>query len=298
MFDIIALHALFGSSIPISKFLLRFVPPIFLTGIRMFLAGLLLVGFNLLRKKNLMGMSRQVWWQYLQIIVVGVYLKYILRTWGLAYMPAVKMAFLLNIAPFVSAYFSYLAFKETLTRKQWLGIFVGILGSVPILITSSAAELKWGELFYISWPELAIIVGVMAHCYGLIISRTLVREHEHPVSLTNGVRMLGGGILALITAFFVEPFHISDPEQFWGWLAILIVVSNIICHNLYLRLLKRYTVTFISFTDFLSPLFIALYSWAFLHEAITWHYFASGAIVLIGLYLFYVDELKVTPHAA
>ena len=160
------------------------------------------------------------------------------------------------------------------------------------MITSSAAELKWGEVFYISWPELAIIAGVFAHCYGLIVSRTLVREHEHPASLTNGVRMLGGGILALITAFFVEPLTISHPEQFWGWLAILILVSNIICHNIYLRLLKRYTVTFISFADFLSPLFVALYSWAFLHEAITWHYFASGIIVCIGLHLFYRDELK------
>ncbi len=237
-------------------------------------------------------MPRQLWWQYLQIIVVGVYLKYILRTWGLAHMPAVKMAFLLNISPFVSAYFSYLAFRETLTRRQWLGIFVGVMGSIPLLITTSASEIAWGDLFYISGPELAILAAVFAHSYSLIISRTLVREHEHPVSLTNGVRMLGGGILALITAFFVEPFYITDPGRFFGWLAILILISNIICHNFYLRLLKRYSVTFISLTDFLSPLFIALYSWAFLHETITWHYVASGAIVLFGVYLFYGDETR------
>ena len=292
MIEIIALHALFGSSIPISKKLLDFTSPVFLTGIRMILAGLLLVGFNIWRKGNINGIQRRFWWQYAQIIFVGVYLKYVLRTWGLAYMPAVKLAFLLNISPFVSAFFSYISFYEKLTSKQWLGLGIGVLGSIPILITSSKSEQLLGELLFISWPELVVFGSIVAHCYGMIVSRTLIRDNNHPASLTNGVRMFGGGVLALVTSFFIENLHISNVGQFIGWLAILIVVSNIICHNLYLRLLKYYTVTFVSFSDFLSPLFIAFYSWLFLNESITWNYFASGAVVFIGLYLFYIDELK------
>ena len=296
MLDIIALHALFGTSIPISKQLLHFTSPVFLTGIRMFIAGVLLVGFNILRKKGINGIERKFWWPYLQIIIVGVYFKYVLRSWGLAHMPAVKLAFLLNVSPFVSALFSYIVFNEKLTRKQWLGLIIGFVGCLPILITTSTPEQGIGELFYISWPELAIFAAIVAHCYGLIVSRTLIRDNNHAASLTNGVRMFGGGVLALITAFFIEGFHVSHIGEFADWLAILIVVSNIICHNFYLRLLKYYTVTFVSFTDFLSPLFIGLYSWLFLKETITWHYFTSGAVVLIGLYLFYMDELQTTIH--
>lgn len=292
MYDIILLHALFGSSIPISKLLLRFVSPILLVGIRMTLAGFLLIGFNIVCKRTSLEMKRTCWWQYAQIIVVGVYLKYMLRSWGLAHMSAIKMVFLLNISPFVSAYFSYVVFHERLTRKQWIGMMVGVLGSIPILCTSSIAEGVWGEFFYISWPELAIIAAVMAHCYGLIVSRILIREYGHSASLMNGVRMLGGGILALMTAFCVEPLQISSPDRFWGWLAIQMVVSNMICYSFYLSLLKRYTVTFISLTDFLTPLFVMLYSWAFLHETITWHYGVSVAIILLGIYLFYADEMQ------
>jgi drug/metabolite transporter (DMT)-like permease len=74
-------------------------------------------------------------------------------------------------------------------------------------------------------------------------------------------------------------------------MAAIILISNIICHNIYGYLLKQYTATFIAFTGFLAPLFSALYGWAFLNERITWHFYASSFIVFIGLAIFYKEEL-------
>ena len=293
MIDIIALHALFGSSIPISKKLLSFTSPIFLTGIRMTIAGVILMGFNWFRKQKFGNMQWKYWSYYAQIIIIGVYLRYILRYWGLKHMPAVKMGFLINATPFVAAFFSYIFFNEKMTKKQWIGLTLGFFGYVPILLATSASEKAGGEFFFISWPELAIFVAVIAQCYFMVISRKLVRDHNHSASVTNGIRMLGGGLLALLTAFLFEPVYVTDVGPFLGWLALLIVISNLICHNFLLHLLKYYSITFISFTDFLSPLFTAFYSLYFLHEAITWNYFAGGIVILAGLYLFYQDELGV-----
>jgi len=294
MIDIIALHALFGTSIPISKKLLAFAPPILLTGIRMTIAGFLLTLLNFFRKKA-SGFQVKYWWYYTQIIVVGVYLRYILRYWALSHMPAIKMGFLVNSTPFVAALFSYIFFSEKLTRKQWFGLTLGAISYIPILITSSSGEQKLGELLFISWPELALLVAVIAQCYYMTVSRKLLREHNHSAALTNGIRMFGGGVLALITALFIGQTHITNIPQFAGWMAILIVVSNFICHSYVIHLLKFYSMTFISFTDFLSPLFIALYSWYFLGEAITWHYIVGAIGIIIGLYLFYQDELRAIP---
>jgi drug/metabolite transporter (DMT)-like permease len=105
--------------------------------------------------------------------------------------------------------------------------------------------------------------------------------------------MATGGLLSLITSYPIEgPVTISDPSAFCKGLLLTIFISNIVCHNIYAGLLKKYSATFMSFTSFLSPLFAALYGWAFFQETITWHFYLSIIIVLIGLYTFYQDELK------
>jgi drug/metabolite transporter (DMT)-like permease len=105
--------------------------------------------------------------------------------------------------------------------------------------------------------------------------------------------MFGAGVLALITMGTMDiPFEVRDLGQFIFWMSMLILISNVICHNYRVYLYKHYSVTFLAFTDFISPLFTAFYSWLFLQEKITWHYGLSAIIVLAGLYIFYQDELK------
>ena len=111
--------------------------------------------------------------------------------------------------------------------------------------------------------------------------------------MINGLTMTFGGFLALITSFFVEKnICITNSAAFAGYLALVILISNIICHNLYGYLLRRYTATFLSFAGFLTPLFAAFYGWLFLHETITAEYYLSAVIVFIGLFVFYYEEVK------
>jgi drug/metabolite transporter (DMT)-like permease len=275
-----------------SKHLLSFASPFLVTPIRMIVAGLVLLVINLLRNKRNWVTSPR-FWLYNSQVIIAVYAKYMLRYWGLDYMPASKMAFLLSLAPFVTALFSFIVFHERLSKKQWLGLLIGFIGMIPIIVLTSPSEQMLGEFFYLSWAELSVFAAVCINSYAMIFSRILVRDHGQSVIVSNSVRMLGGGILAAITALFVDvPLVITKIGPFIGWMSVLIITSNLICHNFHLYLYKFYTPTFLSFTDFLSPLFTAIYSWYFLHEVITWHYGVSAIIVFCGLYLFYQDELK------
>ena len=195
--------------------------------------------------------------------------------------------------PSFSALYSYFFFKERLTRQQWLGLIIGFVGFLPISLSSSAPEKRLGELFFISWAELAVLAAVACQGYSWIIMRRLVRENNYAPSMINGMTMLSGGILALITAYFVEgPQTMGDPGAFLSWLILVILISNIICHNLYAYLLKKYSATFLAFAGFMGPLFSAFYGWIFLSETISWHFYVSAAIVFVGLYLFYRQELE------
>ncbi len=289
---IIALYALFGASFPIMKVLVGQTTHAFLVGCRMTIAGMLLLSYQYFHPKEQFTFQKKHWFWYAQITFFGVYLTYMLRFWALNYMPASKMSFLFNLSPFMSSYYSYLFFKEKMTKKQWAGLMIGFLGLIPVLITTSSSELCLGEFAYISWPELAVILGVASHSYSWIVMRKLVKEKSYSPMMINGISMTCGGLMGLITSFAVENRPpIADPLYFWGFLGLIILTSNIICHNLYGFLLRRYTATFISFAGFLGPIFTAIYGYLLLNETITWHYFVSGTIVFIGLWLFYQDEL-------
>ena len=293
MFSMVALQALWASSIPMSKIALQFTSPVFLTASRMLIAGALLLFYEQFFTKQKLRLEAKHWLFYAQIIFFGIYLKYILRYWSLNQLSTAKMSFMLNLTPFCIALFAYLTFKETLTGKKWIGLILGFASLIPILLISSSINDFKSQLFLFSWAEVGVFAQIAAHSYSMIVMRKMVRDSNYSASMTNGIRMFGGGVLALITALCIEtinPTTLIGPLL--GWLCALIVISNIVCHNLYIYLLKKYSATFLSFTDFLSPLFVAFYGWLFLNETITWHYAASTVLVLAGLSLFYYDELR------
>ena len=290
MLLIIILHALWAGSVTASKILLNYTQPIFLTGIRMFIAGAILLLYQYFYDREQFTFKRKDWHLYAQLIFFGIYLSYIMRSWALENMSASKSMFLYNCAPFMSALYSYVLLNEKLTKKQWFGLCVGALGLVPILMTTSAAEKAGGEVFFISLAEIITFLSVAAYSYSWIVMRTLIREKEYSPIMVNGISMFLGGLLALVTAFFVEgPFPVTDFWPFAGLLTGIILVSNILCHNLYGHLLRKYSATFMALASFLGPPFAAVYGWALKNEVITWHFYASSVIVFFALYLFYTE---------
>ncbi|HLC07481.1 MAG TPA: DMT family transporter [Candidatus Babeliales bacterium] len=288
---IILLQALFATSFPMGKYLLGFVSPLFLSGTRMLIAGTILLAYEYCLPSAEFKFKRKHFWIFAQIIVLGMYATYALRLYALRVLPVWKVSFFYNFSPFLTALYAYLLFNQRLSVKQWIGLSVGLFGMLPILISQSPAEAV--EFFYISKYEVFLMISVSLHCYSWILIQKLVRYKNYQTSIVNGICMASGGLLSLANAYVLEgPAQISDPAAFYKGLIIMIFISNILCHNIYAGLLKKYSATFMSFTSFLSPLFAALYGWAFFQEKISWHFYISIIIVLAGLYIFYQDELK------
>jgi len=294
MLLILILYALFASSVVSSRIILHtgYAQPIFLVGIRMFISGTLLLSYQYLHPSQHFKFKKKHIWYYIQLILFSVVVTYILRMWGLKSVPAYKTTFLHNLSPFITSLYSYFAFKEIMTKKQWFGLLIGLIGIVPILLTTSSAEQMLGEFFYISWPEIAIIASVAAHSYGWVIMRKMIREKSYSPMMVNGISMTFGGLISLFISIPVEGIApVSSPLNFALLLGFIIIVSNIICHNLYGHLLRSYSATFLAFAGFLTPPFAAFYEWFLFNQTITWHFYLSSIIVFAGLFLFYKDEL-------
>lgn len=295
MYLIFAMYALFGTVFTAGKIGLDHAQPFFLVGSRMILAGFILLGFSFLKKKSSLKISRK---HYLQMFLLGFFNIYItngFEFWGLKYITTSKTSFIYSLSPFISALLSYFFLGEVLSKKKWLGLLIGILGFFPILMSSTQGEEDLASFYFLSLAEIAVLLATFGTVLGWISMKKLVKENYSPL-VCNGYSMLIGGVLSLVHSFCIETW---EPVPIFGSMQTLaesviwmIVVSNLICYNLYGHLLKKYSVTLMSFSGFSTPFFTALFSWIMIGETLTVNFLISALIVLYGLYLFYQEEFE------
>lgn len=291
MIFIVFLYALCASTFTICKALLEYAKPFFSIGIRMLVAGGILLAYSYWKNRSVFTIQKKDRWLFVQIIVFHVYFSYILDLWSLQYITSSKSSLLYNLSPFLAALFSYFYFSEKMTLKKWLGLLIGFSGFLPEMLFKGAGPTG----YYLSFPEIILLGAVISGVYGWITLRKLVKDGLYSPMMVNGVGMVGGGILALITSFFVEGWSVSPVSSLWPFIqlmTLIIIIGNLLFYNFYGYLLTRYTATFLSFAGFTTPLFAALFGWFFLGESVEWPFFISIFVVFIGLYIFYQEELK------
>ncbi len=295
---IIVMFAVWSSVFPLCKSALEVSSPLFLTAVRMLLAGVLLLGYLALCDRKAFRLNQR---QFLVICLLGlfqIYLTNALECWSLQRLTAAKTCFIYSLGPFFTAFFSYLHFKETMNPRKWLGLLVGFSGILPILLAQKGADELLSSFSFLSWPEIAMICASACTVYGWILLR-IVLKGDQGISplMANGGSMLIGGLMALSHSLFTEswspvPIIPGGQSAFIQGILCMTFISNILCYNLYGAMLKRFTATFISFLGLLSPIFASLSSWLLLGEPLSPTIFGATAIVSMGAWLVYSAELR------
>lgn len=293
---VIGLFALWSSVFAIGKIPLPFTSPFFITGARMTLAALCLLGYVFLRNKASFSMKKRQWGSLIVLGFFSIYLTNVCELWGLQYLTAAKACFIYSLTPIFAAFLSYLYFREKMTTIKCIGLGIGLLGMLPVLLTQTGSE----DLFqagFLSWPTLAVIGAAFFSVYGFILLRVNLKNTEISPFLANGVSMFFGGMMALTHSFIVDswsplPITVGHTTQVFQGIVVMTFLYNIICYNLYGFLLKKYTATFLSFVGLLSPIFASINGWLFLGEPLSWTVFVSTGVVSIGLSTLYYAELR------
>ncbi len=305
MILVILLYLLFASTFTLGKAALSYVSPFLFIGIRMICGGSLLLAYYYFIARKKIVLHKSDYSLFLRIIIFHIFCAYTLEFYALEYVTSAKACLLYNLSPFITALFSYFLYAEKLSIRQICGLAIGFLGFIPILLSQGLPELLSWHCGFVSIYELALIGSVIASAYGWIIMKNLIHK-GYSFIIINGIGMTGGGILAFLLSLYKEGFPMMKQVPIFSqtlvmrygntgesiiMLAVyslaLIIIANIICYNLYGYLLSRYSPTFLSFAGFMTPLFAALLGWIFLGEQVTWHFFATIGLVIIGLYLFH-----------
>lgn len=301
IFLVLLINALMGATFSIVRLILdNYTNPLFLVGYRMLLAGSMLLWYLAIFQRSKLTLHRQDWLSFIKVVLFHIYIAYILEVWGLKYLSPAKVALLFNLTPFISATLGFIVHGRKQSLNMFLGLVVGFLGFLPILLEHAPLEDLFGSLWFLSAPELAILASVGSGAYAWLIVENLVVKRHYSPFLVNGVGMLGGGVLTMLTACLaagsgrlselVQPWPFTDFGGLTLWVLVLILFSNVIFYNVYAWLMHRYTPTFLAFSGLTIPLFAAGWDWLVFGEIVSGAFWFSLGIVSIGLAIYYRSE--------
>jgi len=291
---------LFALTFILAKAAMHYVSPFFFIGTRMVIAGSMLLGYSFIQNKKIVWPKRSDYYLFVQLALFHIFLAYTLEFWALQYVSSGKAALIFNASPFITAVLMQRLFSDQLSWRQWTGLFIGFIGFLPLLVPYILQESLVGAIGFLSYPEIALIGSVVSSSYGWIVFKRLMIQKSYSPLLLNGIGMSLGGLLALAVSavaergLFLNSAHSVSTALYHGglYMAALILIANFICYNLYGYLLQSYSATFLSFAGFTTPLFAALFGYVFLQEPVSNHFVIAVLIILLGLYLFYQDELS------
>ena len=265
---------IWASSFVFVKIGLEYMGPLTIAGFRYFLAFLVLLPF-LIRKGTIrQSISRGVW---LRLFAIGISAYTVgngALFWGLKYLPATTVSFLMSLSPLLMLIGGAVWLKEIPTRWQVVGIIVSLLGSV--LFFSSG--LKSGEPVGI----VIVIVGLIGFMLFGILGREIAKVKQlDTITLTTIPLAIGGGILLLI-AFPLEGMPLLSTKSV-GIVLWLAIVNTALAYVLYNHSLQILTALEMNVMLNLAPLGTALLAWWLLGERLGFVQIIGMVVMIIGV---------------
>ena len=270
----------------------NFGPQILFIALRMIFSGIFLLGYYFSTHKNHEPFTKHDWKLFFHASITGIGVAYVAEYWALKYIPVATVSVIFLSVPFFSVLFEHFHGLGKLTIRKTIGLMIGLCGIVPILLQKSDTSIA----FSLDKYELAMFLAASLYAYGWIAVKKMVQNKHHSTLYINGMRMLVGGIFALISSPFFEAWDglkpaVSSWPQF-SWYIFLISFVALICYSFYGFLIQYYSAALVAFCGFTEPFFAALYGWILLGEKVSWIFFASLGIIFAGLYLFYQEEVR------
>ncbi len=189
-------------------------------------------------------------------------------------LPAVTISLLLSLSPVVVALLGLIFLDEHLTRAQWGGIALYLVGAG---IYFYPAAIPAGQV-----AGLIIAgVGVLANALAAILGRNINRRESLPPLLVTLASMGVGAPVLLLAGLLVQPAPALDFQgaAIIGWLAVVNTAFAFTLWNHTQRTLSAIESSIINNTMLIQ---IAVLAWVFLGEALTAREIGGLALAAIG----------------
>lgn len=255
---------LWGSAFAGAKIGFQYADPIYLSGLRFTLAGILLMPV-LWIKGVCMAPALHHWRFMLLFAFMQTYLQYGLFFLGLDKVPAATAAIIIGGGPLFVAIMAHLTLSnDKMTLRKTIAIILGLAGVV--FISLAKGQLTSGNSSF--YPGVGLLL--LSNLVGGYTNIMVVKKKQYnisPIALTSFANFTGG-LMLLLTSFFLEKPEIKQyPPEFYLallWLAIIPAAG----FSLWYSLLQRpgVKVSELNIWKFVIPVSGCLLSWLLLPD--------------------------------
>lgn len=250
---------LWGSAFAGAKIGFQYAEPIFLSGLRFTLAGLLLVPIIWLNKLDLKAALTH--WKFMLLFAfMQTFLQYGLFFLGLDRVPGATSSIIIGAGPLFVAIMAHLVLKnDKMTLRKTASITLGMAGIVFISLTKG--QLSNNDPVFYQGVALLVLSNILGSFTNIMVVQKK-EAHINPVVLTSFANFTGG-LLLLGTSFLVEKPAIKVyPTEFYGALVWLSFISAAAFSLWYTELQKPgVKVSELNLWKFLVPVTGSVLSW-------------------------------------
>ncbi len=190
------------------------------------------------------------------------------------------------LVPLFTLILGVLFFKNESSKKQFIGVFLGLIGTIlliflPNILNVSSSLL--GKEVSIPHALLIVLATIMYAINGLIIKHKL--SHIRTITLTTGLffSIAPFSLTVLIYTGFFSNFIFADVQLIsLGYISILSVAGTAIAMLLFNKLIQHSSAVFVSSVTYLMPI-VALLWGIFDGEHITFFHAGCFGIIILGV---------------
>ena len=256
--------------------------------LRVVLAGLTMLVFVLIKKKNRQGIVKN--WKVLTLVgLFSAAIPFILFSFSARSVNAGVLAVLNASVPMMSGFIASTFFKDRLSKKQILGLVIGVIGVVILmsenLFGDQSATLGSGLL-----PMGYALLACVGYAVGANITRNYL-DNVSPVAITAGSLIIAS-VIMLPVALYEFPYGKSISLTAWVSVICIGVLSTAIALIFMNQLIKSIGPMRATSITLVIPIFAIVLGYLLLGEALDTPAIIGSVVILFGTYLSLELSLK------
>lgn len=249
--------------------------------LRVLFAGATMLVFVVLSANNRKGIRDK--WLLLSIIgLLSTAIPFILFSFAAESVNAGVLAVLNASVPMMSGFIASTFFNERLTKKQTLGLVIGIIG-VVILMSENLFGAQAFDLSTSLLPMSYALLGCVGYATGANITRNYLKDLS-PIPITAGSMIIASVVMlpAGITAY---PYGKVISWQAWVSVICIGVLSTAIALIFLNQLIKNIGPMRATSITLVIPIFAIFFGYILLDESLDIGAIIGSVVILFGTYL-------------